>query len=170
MDPQVDLHEDRRSRAAAAAEIVASTLERGVPHLALAAAREAARSALLELGRGPRRLAARDLALLQELAAAPPQHLAGRPAERQALLRAALSILDRVFLQPPGARRRAPPQGGDAGQPSPRKPDHAHPLPRGSWGSVGVAPSDLVARRSRPGGPAPSRTPPPDRGGPPPWA
>ncbi len=60
MDPQVDLHEDRRSRAAAAAEIVASTLERGVPHLALAAAREAARSALLELGRGPRRLAARD--------------------------------------------------------------------------------------------------------------
>ncbi len=94
--------------------------------------------------------------------AAPPQHLAGRPAERQALLRAALPILDRVFLQPPGAGRRAPlSEAAGAGGPSPRKPDHAHPLPHAPRGSVGAAPSDLAARRSPPGGPAPSRTPPP---------
>ena len=157
----MDLHEDRRCRTLAAAEMIALALERDLPHLALAAAREAARSALLELGESPRRLAGRDLALLRELAAAPPQHLAGRPAERQALLRAALLILDRVFLQPAGAGRRAPPQGAGAGQPSPRKSDHVHPLPHAPRGSVGAAPSDLAARRSRPGGPGPSRTPPP---------
>jgi hypothetical protein len=103
MDPQPDRHEERRSRAGAAAEIVALALERDLPHLALAAAREAARSALLDLGEGPRRLAGRDLALLREPAAASPHHMAGRPAERQVLLRAALRILDRVFPRPPGA-------------------------------------------------------------------
>jgi hypothetical protein len=98
--------------------------------LALAAAREAARSALLDLGEGPHRLARRDLALLRELAAASPQHMAGRPAERQALLRAALHILDRVFPRPPGAGWRDPPPAvgaettiaPDIGSPAPVRP------------------------------------------------
>jgi hypothetical protein len=39
MDLQPDPHEERRSRAAAAAGIVALALERDLPHMALAAAR-----------------------------------------------------------------------------------------------------------------------------------
>ena len=115
MDLQSDLHEERWSRAVAAAQLVGLALERDLPHMALAATREAARSALLALGEGPRRLAGPDLALLRELAAAPPQHMAGRPAERQALVRAALSVLDRLFLPPPSASWRGSPRGVGAG-------------------------------------------------------
>src|SRR5215207_7645713 len=106
-----DLRDDRWTRAAAAARIVALALERNLPHMALAAAREAARSALLALGKGPRRLAGPDdLALLHELAAASPQHLAGRSAERQALFRATLSVLHRLFPEGVAARRGGPPR------------------------------------------------------------
>lgn len=117
-------HEDRWSRAMAATEIIALALERNLPHMALAAAREAARSALLALAQAPppRRLAGPDLELLKELAASPPQHMAGRPAERQALVRATLSVLDRVFLRPPAAAWRDPPRGGGAGQQPYRNP------------------------------------------------
>lgn len=114
MDLEPNLHEERWSRAVAAAQLVALALERDLPHMALAATREAARSALLVQGKGPRRLAGPDLALLRELAAAPPQHMAGRPAERQALVRAALSVLDRLLLPPPGAGWRLPPRGAGA--------------------------------------------------------
>ena len=118
MDLRPELREDRRSRAMAATEIVALALERNLPHMALAAAREAARSALLALAEAPppRRLAGPDLEFLKELAASSPQHMAGRPTERQALVRATLSVLDRVFLRPPAAARRDPPRGGGAQQ------------------------------------------------------
>ena len=112
--------EDQRSRAVAAAEITAFALERGLPHMALDAAREAARSALLALAAGPRRLSGPDIELLREVAAARPQHLAGRPAERAAVVRAVLSAVDRLFPRPPattGSDRL--PEGGAAGEPHP---------------------------------------------------
>jgi hypothetical protein len=99
VESNLDMLEDRRSRVAAAAEIVASALERNLPHMALGAAREAARSALLALAAGPRRLSGPDIELLREVAAARPQHLAGRPAERAAVVRATLSVVDRLFPQ-----------------------------------------------------------------------
>jgi hypothetical protein len=126
MDMQSDLHDERWSRAVAAAQLVGLALERDLPHMALAATREAARSALLVLAEGPRRLAGPDLALLRELAAAPPQHMAGRPAERQALVRAALAILDRLFLPPPSASWRSPPRGFGSGAIAP--PDPGSPV------------------------------------------
>jgi hypothetical protein len=89
--------EDQWSRAMAAAEIVGLALERDLPHLALGAAREAARSALLAHAAVPRRLPGPDLGLLRDMAAAPPQLLAGRPAERTAVVRATLSVVDRLF-------------------------------------------------------------------------
>ena len=124
MDLPSDPHEHWRSRAMAAAEIVALALERNLPHMALAAAREAARSALLALAEAPppRRLAGPDFELLKELAASSPQHMAGCPAERQALVRATLSVLDRVFLRPPAAAWRDPPRGGGAAQQPYRNP------------------------------------------------
>ena len=126
MDLQPDLREDRWSRAAAAAGIVALALERNLPHMALAAAREAARSALLALGKGPRRLAGPDdLALLHELAAASPQHLAGRSAERQALFRATLSVLHRLFPEGVAARRGGPPR--DLGAATTSRPRNSSP-------------------------------------------
>jgi hypothetical protein len=145
MDLEPDLHEERWRRAVAAAEIVSLALERNLPHMALAAAREAARSALLALGKEMRRLAGPDLALLRDLAAAPPQHLAGRPAERQAVVRAALSILDRLFPRPPSAAKREPARGTGAGHPSRRDPDRRHPNLRAARGSVVVAPSKPTA-------------------------
>ena len=120
MELNPDMLEDRRGRVAAATEIVASALERGLPHLALGAAREAARSALLALAAAPRRLSGPDIELLREVAAAPPQHLAGRPAERAALMRTMLSAVDRLFPGPPataGSDRLR--DGGAAGQPHP---------------------------------------------------
>ena len=136
MDLQPELREDRRSRAMAATEILALALERNLPHMALAAAREAARSALLALAEAPppRRLAGPDFELLKELAASSPQHVAGCPADRHALVRPTLSVLDRVFVRPPAAAGRDPPRGGGAGdQPyrNPlRKPQAQGGLPR----------------------------------------
>ncbi len=49
MDLRPELRGDQRSRAMAATEILALALERNLPHMAPAAAREAARSALLAL-------------------------------------------------------------------------------------------------------------------------
>ena len=115
MDLQPDLHEDRRSRVATAAELVGFALERDLPHMALGAAREAARSALLALAAGPRRLSGPDIELLREVAAAPPQHLAGRPAERAALLRATLSAVERLFPRPPATAGRPSRRGPDRG-------------------------------------------------------
>jgi hypothetical protein len=128
MDLQPDLHEDRRSRVVAAAEITAFALERDLPHMALGAAREAARSALLALGAAPRgRLSGPDIEVLREVAAAPPQHLAGRPDERQALVRAMLSAVDRLFPRPPATPAgRDQPRHRGAVQPSRRSPDRAH--------------------------------------------
>ena len=102
MDMKLDLDrdEDQRSRAVAAAAITAFALERDLPHMALGAAREAARSALLALAAVPPRLSDPELGLLREMAAVPPQRLAGRPAEREAMVRAALSALDRLFPRP----------------------------------------------------------------------
>jgi len=101
MDKSLDLHECQRSRAVAAIDIMAMALERGAPHMALAAAQEAARSALLALAGVSYRLIGADLEILQQMAASSPQHLAGRPTERQARIRAALAILDRLFPRLP---------------------------------------------------------------------
>jgi hypothetical protein len=110
--------DDRCCRALAAAEIAAFALERDLAHMALAGAQEAARSALLALAGAPRRHAAAggggrgDLDLLRRLAAASPQDLAaGRPGERDTLVRAALAATRRL-LPRPGAE--APPQPAPA--------------------------------------------------------
>ena len=93
--------EDHWSRTMAAAEITGLALERDLPHMALGAAREAARSALLALACLPRRPPGPDLDLLRDMAAAPLQRLAGRPAERAATIRATLSVVDRLFPRGP---------------------------------------------------------------------
>ncbi len=95
--------DDRRGRVMAAAAIAGMALERDLPHAALGAAREAARAALLALAQAPRRPAGPDLDLLRGVAAAPPQRLAGRPAERLALVRATLAAVDRLFPWPGAA-------------------------------------------------------------------
>ncbi len=116
MESKPDLLENQWSRAAAAAEITAPALERGLPHMALDAAREAARSALLALAAAPRRPSAPDLGLLREVASALPRRLAGRPAERLAMIRATLSVVEPLFPRPPATVDRNPPgapaQGG----------------------------------------------------------
>ncbi len=118
MEPHPDLLEDQWSRAAAAAEITASALERGLPHMALDAAREAARSALLALAAAPHRPPAPDLGLLRDMAAALPRHLAGRPAERLAMVRATLSVVEPLLPRPPATVDRNPPRGAGPGRPS----------------------------------------------------
>ncbi len=153
MDLQPELREDRRSRAMAATEILALALERNLPHMALAAAREAARSALLALAEAPppRRLAGRDFELLKELAASSPQHMAGCPAERQALVRATLSVLDRVFLRPLANGRRPP---RSAATWSSARPPHRAPAPQPS--ALGIAPpasGRSPPQTTAPGGP-----------------
>ena len=70
MELSLDMLEDRQSRVVAAAEIVSFALERDLPHMALGAAREAARPALLALAAVPPRLSDPDLGLLRERAAA----------------------------------------------------------------------------------------------------
>jgi hypothetical protein len=130
VEPHPDLLENQWSRAVAAAEIAAFALERNLPHMALGGAQEAARSALLALAAAPRRPSGADFGLLREVAAAPPHHLAGRPAERKAMVRAALSVVDRLFPRPPAPAGRDRPRSGDAGQPSQQGGDRAHPRPR----------------------------------------
>jgi hypothetical protein len=93
-----DADDDPRGRALAAAEIVGMALERDLPHMALGAAREAARSALLALAAVPGpRLPDRDLGLLRDLAASSPQRFAGRPAERAAVVRATRALVGGLF-------------------------------------------------------------------------
>jgi hypothetical protein len=123
VEPHPDLLEHRWSRALAAAEITASALERGLPHMALDAAREAARSALLALAAAPRRPPMPDLGLLRDMAAASPRHLAGRPAERLAMIRATLAVVQRLFPRPSATVGRNPPRGAGPGRPSRRGPD-----------------------------------------------
>ena len=118
MEPRPDLLENQWSRAVAAAEITAFALERGLPHMALDAAREAARSALLALAAAPHRPPAPDLGLLRDMAAALPRHLAGRPAERLAMVRATLSVVEPLFPRPPATVGRNPPRGAAPGRPS----------------------------------------------------
>lgn len=109
-----------QDRTAASLDLMRLALDRDAPHLALAAAREAARAALLALGQAPVRTANTELALLREMAAASPQHLAGRPAERQAVLRATLALLDRLFplaaAAPDGGATEAIRQASDGQQ------------------------------------------------------
>lgn len=128
MEMELDRDEDWRGRAVAAAEITAFALRRGLPHIALGAAREAARSALLALAAVPGRLSGPDLGLLRDMAAASPQHLAGRPAERMAMVRATLSAVDRLFPPRPiaAAAGREPPPGRGVGEPPRRGPEQAH--------------------------------------------
>ncbi len=123
METDPDMLEDQRNRAVAAAEITACTLERDLPHMALGAAREAARSALLALATAPLRPSGPDLDLLRKVAAAPPQHLAGRPAERLAMIRATLSVVEPLFPRPLATVDRNPPGGAGPGRPSFRGPD-----------------------------------------------
>ena len=66
-------HEDRWSRAEAAAGIIALAPEWSVRRTGLAAARAAARSALLAPWKGPRHPADSDRALPRGLGAAPPR-------------------------------------------------------------------------------------------------
>ena len=123
MEPHPDILEHQRSRVAAAAEITAFALERDLPHMALDAAREAARSALLALAAAPHRPPAADLGLLRDMAAALPQRLAGRPAERLAMIRATLSVVEPLFPRPPATVDRNPPGGAGPGRPSFGGPD-----------------------------------------------
>ncbi len=111
MDAGPDLLEDQRCRAVAAADIIALALERNLLHMAMSAAQEAARAAQLVLAAAPRRPAGPVVELLREMAAAPPQHLAGRPAEREARVRATLAVVLRLFAEarPPIGGRQAEP-------------------------------------------------------------
>ncbi len=123
MEPHPDLLENQWSRAGAAAEITAFALERGLQHMALDAAREAARSALLALAAAPHRPPAPDLGLLRDMAAASPQRLAGRPAERLTMIRATLAVVEALFPRPPATVDRNPPRGAGPGRPSFQGPD-----------------------------------------------
>ena len=123
MEPHPDLLDHQWSRAVAAAEITAFALEPDLPHMALDAAREAARSALLALAAAPHRPRDPDLGLLRDLAATLPQHLAGRPAERLAMIRATLSVVEPLVPRPPATVGRNPPRGAGPGRPSRRGPD-----------------------------------------------
>ena len=123
MESKLDILEHRWSRAVAAAEITAFALERDLPHIALDAVREAARSALLALAAAPHRPSAADLGLLRDMAAALPQRLAGRPAERLAMIRATLSVVEPLFPRAPATVDRNPPRGAGPARPSRRDPD-----------------------------------------------
>ncbi|WP_426954238.1 hypothetical protein [Muricoccus radiodurans] len=98
-----DGQDDCGIRAAVAADIAAGALDRGAPHTALAAAREAARAALLVLGRVPHQCPNDDRRFLTILAAAPPDHLVGLPDEREVVVRQALAILARMLPPTPGS-------------------------------------------------------------------
>ena len=130
MESNPSLLEEQRSRAVAAAEITGFALERNLPHMALGAVREAARSALLALAAAPHRPSGADLGLLREVAAASPQHLAGRPAERKAMVRAALSVVERLFPRPQATVGRDRPWSGGVEQPFQPGADRARPRPR----------------------------------------
>ncbi|MFT8242898.1 hypothetical protein [Roseomonas sp. BN140053] len=90
-------HEEWQDRAVAAVHTASYALNHRLSHLALAGAREAARAALLALAAKTPRPTGSDVARLQELASASADHLAGRPAERDAMIRASLSAVTRLI-------------------------------------------------------------------------
>ncbi|TDH58139.1 hypothetical protein E2C06_34160 [Dankookia rubra] len=107
-------HQDSlQDRIIEAVAVTRFALDSQAPRLALAAAREAARAALLALGQVASRPARRDLALLREVATVTPHRLAGRPGDREALVGATLDLLERLF-PPPDLQ-----QGGKAVGPLP---------------------------------------------------
>jgi hypothetical protein len=124
MNQSLNQPECQRTPAAAALDITALALKQGATHMALAAAREAARSILLAFAGAPHRLAGADLDMLRQMAASSPQQLAGRLTERRARIRAVLVILDRLLPQPEACEvwvSPAPP-----GSASPASPVLAH--------------------------------------------
>jgi hypothetical protein len=136
MIQSLDQPECQRTRTAAALDITALALKQGATHMAFAAAREAARSALLACAGAPHRLAGADLDMLRQMAASSPQQLAGRPTERQAKIRAVLAILDCLFPQPEACEvwiSPAPP-----GSASPAFPVPAHARRAGRYGGATV--------------------------------
>jgi hypothetical protein len=111
MNRRLAYQDSLQDRIAATMDVMRIALDKQAPYLALATAREAARAALLALGQGalnqsPLRAGKPELALLREVATATSQHLAGRPAERQALVSATLALLDRLFPRPATVEER----------------------------------------------------------------
>jgi hypothetical protein len=134
MNQSLDQLECQRTRAAAALDITALALKQGATHMAFAAAREAARSALLAIAGAPHRLAGADLDVLRQMAASSPQQLAGRLTERQARVCAVLAILDRLLPRPEACEvwvSPAPP-----GSASPAFPVPAHARRAGRYGGA----------------------------------
>ncbi|WP_431271463.1 hypothetical protein [Dankookia sp. P2] len=107
MDRRFAYQDSLQDRIAEGIEGMRIALDQQALSLALAAAREAARSALLALGQAPGRVGKRDLALLREAATATPQRFANRPDEREVLSRATLELLGRLFADSSAPRRRA---------------------------------------------------------------
>ena len=97
MTLDLDGQDERYSRALAAADVAGRAMAKSLSHMALAGAREAARSALLVLGEAPRRVGRDDLELLRTMAASSPRHFAGHPSERAAKVRATLTAVHRVL-------------------------------------------------------------------------
>ena len=137
MDDRFADQHSLQDRIAEGMRTVRFALDQEAPRLALAAVRETARAALLVLGQGrpepgaqepgaqeggaqeggapgwtPRRPGKADLALLREVATATPQRFADCSAGREALARAALALLDRLFPHPAPAAEH-----GDEGRP-----------------------------------------------------
>ena len=134
MNQSLNQPECQRTRAAAALDITALALKQGATHMKFAAAREAARLALLAFAGMPRRLAGADLDMLRQMAASSPQQFAGRLTERQAGIRAVLAILDRLFPRPEACEvwvSPAPPASA-----SPAFPVPAHARRAGRYGGA----------------------------------
>jgi hypothetical protein len=117
----------------AAAEIAALALERDLPHMALDAAREAARSALLVLAAGRHQVSSLELERLRDMAGATSQHLAGRPAERTAMVRAALSVVDSLLSRVSPLPGEGEVTGGGGVR---WRPEHTHPRARAAFRSL----------------------------------
>jgi hypothetical protein len=132
MNQSLNQPECQRTPAAAALDITALALKQGATHMALAAAREAARSILLAFAGAPHRLAGGDLDMLRQMAASSPQQLAGRLTERRARIRAVLVILDRLLPQPRRVRC-----GSARHRPDLHRPhllfSRMHAAPAGTW-------------------------------------
>jgi hypothetical protein len=133
MDGMLDNHDRQWRRAMAAAKITISALERDLPHMALDAAREAARSALLVLAAGPHQLSSLELGLLRDMARATSQHLAGRPAELTAMIRATLSVVGRLLARVSPVPGEGKATGGGGVR---RRLEHTHPRARAASRSL----------------------------------
>ena len=103
MNSRVTYQDSLQDRITEGVALMRVALDKRAPYLALATAREAARTALLALGQAPFRPASRELALLREVATATPHRFAGRPGDRQALVSATLDLLERLFPHPAAA-------------------------------------------------------------------